>query len=336
MKFTFSQNLKVCGLSLASVLFFSSVTLNPKNVQYQLLSQRTEKLKTCQFFPANRLKFPVRQNDVGYNISGLQFKRILEAVQVTYAPIFKQRGLGNLRIFPLWTNNDVNAFATPLVPNRDPSDTPELPQVSTPVRAIAMFGGLARHPYMTAEGLLMVACHEVGHHLGGAPVYTENGQPTWASAEGQADYFAASKCMRVVLNQIGNNEEWAQKAPVDFDVRKKCLQSFPRDFKQAAICMRSSMAGLTLGRVLATVVQGADPRKLSFQAPDRTIVPATLESYPATVQCRVDTYFAGSVCRVSENVPNSKDPRQGACHLGSFMKQGARPPCWYKDPFVSL
>lgn len=315
------------SLSVTMALLFSAQSLNPLKLAPK---------QVCQFFPANKLKFPVRLNDVGYNITAFQFRRILEVVQTTYEPLFRQRGLEPLRIFPLWENADVNAYATPLLPRRDPNIAPELPQVQGPVRAIAMFGGLARHPLMTAEGLLMVACHEVGHHLGGAPVYTQDGKATWASAEGQADYFAAAKCMRKVLTQVGNNEEWAQKTAVDFEVRKRCLASFPQNFKQAAICMRTAMAGLTLGKVLASANLGENPRLLSFRTPDRTVSPVTLESYPETVQCRVDTYLAGSVCRVSESIPNSKDPRLGACHLGSFTKQGARPPCWYRDPFVSL
>jgi hypothetical protein len=315
------------SLSVTMVLLFSAQSLNPIKMTPR---------PVCQFFPANKLKFPVRFNDVGYNITAFQFRRILEVIQNTYEPLFRQRGLEPLRIFPLWENADVDAYAIPLLPRRDPNIAPELPQVQAPVRAIAMFGGLARHPLMTAEGLLMVACHEVGHHLGGAPVYTESGNSTWASSEGQADYFAASKCMRKVLSQVGNNEEWAQKTPVDFEVRKRCIASFPQSFKQAAICMRTAMAGLTLGKVLASANLSENPRLLSFRTPDRRISPVTIEGYPETVQCRVDTYFAGSVCRVSESIPNSNDPRRGTCHLGSFTKQGARPPCWYRDPFVSL
>jgi len=33
---------------------------------------------------------------------------------------------------------------------------------------IHMFGGLARHPLMTEDAFLLVACHEFGHHYGGA------------------------------------------------------------------------------------------------------------------------------------------------------------------------
>jgi len=49
---------------------------------------------------------------------------------------------------------------------------------------ISMFGGLARHPAITPDAFYLVACHEIGHHLGGAP---KKGNTQWASNEGQAD-----------------------------------------------------------------------------------------------------------------------------------------------------
>lgn len=54
------------------------------------------------------------------------------------------------------------------------------------------FGGLARSRGMTKNGYIAVLCHEIGHHLGGAPLYPRD----WASDEGQADYFATLKCMK--------------------------------------------------------------------------------------------------------------------------------------------
>ena len=63
---------------------------------------------------------------------------------------------------------------------------------------VNMYGGLARHPLVTVDGFMMVVCHELGHHIGGAPRKGGWGS-VWASNEGQADYFAGLKCMRRVL-----------------------------------------------------------------------------------------------------------------------------------------
>jgi Zn-dependent protease with chaperone function len=54
-----------------------------------------------------------------------------------------------------------------------------------------MFGGLARDPLVTKDGFSAVICHEIGHHIAGAP---RKGF-SWASNEGQADYFATTKCL---------------------------------------------------------------------------------------------------------------------------------------------
>ncbi|CAB4149789.1 hypothetical protein UFOVP558_32 [uncultured Caudovirales phage] len=57
---------------------------------------------------------------------------------------------------------------------------------------IDAFGGLARHPKMTKNAFIAVLCHELGHHIGGAPKYRAD----WASNEGQSDYFATLRCMK--------------------------------------------------------------------------------------------------------------------------------------------
>ena len=34
---------------------------------------------------------------------------------------------------------------------------------------INLYGGLARHPLITEDAYALVICHEIGHHIGGAP-----------------------------------------------------------------------------------------------------------------------------------------------------------------------
>ena len=62
---------------------------------------------------------------------------------------------------------------------------------------VSIFGGLLRHQYIQIEGAGLVLAHEIGHHLGGAPRYTTQGL-TWASCEGQSDYWGALVAMRNV------------------------------------------------------------------------------------------------------------------------------------------
>jgi len=67
-----------------------------------------------------------------------------------------------------------------------------------------MFGGLARHETMTPDGFATVVCHELGHHLGGVPKKFSWFGNSWASNEGQADYFGIMKCLRKMFEHEDN------------------------------------------------------------------------------------------------------------------------------------
>jgi hypothetical protein len=288
----------------------------------------------CGFFPANKLKFPIRPSG---HMTEQTFRHILKTVAQIYEPIYRQNGKPRLEIFARWTDDTVNAFAF-ICNEPDKLGTPNYPAEChrmqtgpgrfSPVSIVTMFGGLARHPLMTPEGYILVACHEIGHHLAGYPRYDKN--TSWAATEGQSDYFATAKCARKVLKAIGNNAAWAQRAPVAFEIRNTCGRNFGVNTEAAAVCMRSSMAGLTLARVLGSL--RANPSAINFPNTDKTIVPATFEGHPEA-QCRLDTYVAGSVCRVSENEDFSPlDARKGSCGPGRVESNGFRPRCWFRPP----
>lgn len=44
-------------------------------------------------------------------------------------------------------------------------------------------------------------CHELGHHLGGAPFKPDI---SWMSTEGQADYFSGSTCLKKIWRDEDN------------------------------------------------------------------------------------------------------------------------------------
>lgn len=79
-----------------------------------------------------------------------------------------------------WQDDRVNAFAWM--------------QGST--RHVAILGGLLRHRAIRQEGAGLVLSHETGHHFGGNPRYPSGN--TWASCEGQSDYWGASVAQRTV------------------------------------------------------------------------------------------------------------------------------------------
>lgn len=62
--------------------------------------------------------------------------------------------------------------------------------------AIIVYGGMLRHPQIGNAELTLVLCHELGHHLGGAPTAARGG---WSACEGQADYWSTHACFHRVL-----------------------------------------------------------------------------------------------------------------------------------------
>lgn len=245
------------------------------------------------FFPKNDLRFPV---GIESATTEREFNQILDEIEEIYTPIVASMG-AKLQVQRRWTDATVNAYA-----NR-----------SGKTWMISMFGGLARHPEITSDAFALVACHEMGHHLGGDPkvpflFFFES----WATNEGQSDYYGTLKCMRRLFANDDNRMAMLG-VEVPASVQKQCQASF-RGTEEVALCERSAMAGLSLGRVLASLRKGPMPE---FDTPDPKVVRSTFHKHPAA-QCRLDTYFAGAICAKDKGMCTSADPA------------GARPLCWYK------
>ena len=97
---------------------------------------------------------------IASNISKSQFFNIIARASSYYAPIIDKHHWGDLKIRGYWNSSLVNASA-----ERKGDDW-----------IVNIFGGLARRPEITTEGLTLVLCHELGHHLGGFPFVSK-----WAS-----------------------------------------------------------------------------------------------------------------------------------------------------------
>ena len=258
------------------------------------------------FLPPNDMSIPVDSLQAK-GITEKQFNDVMDQIQSLYGPVVAAHG-GTLVIKRRWDNGMVNAYA-----ERIGSDY-----------IIHMYGGLARHEAVTQDGMALVACHELGHHIGGAPKKWGN---DWASNEGQADYFANLKCLRRVFaspgaasfTRLAGEEDWARAA-----CQKSYSQPVDRD-----ICVRASMAGMSVTTLMRMRRNEAElPR---FETPDPNVVSETIDLHPGT-QCRLDTYVAGSLCArpVDEEVSES-DPAPGTC-TRSEERVGLRPRCWYKPP----
>jgi hypothetical protein len=266
-------------------------------------------------FPPNNLRFPVNPKKGQMSIG--VFNAVLRKINSVIPQMPELVSNSKVKIMPMWENDDVNAYATITQSENNPG-------VVTQQRIIAMFGGLARHPMMTVDGFALVACHELGHHFGGYPVKGNS----FASAEGQADYYGTTKCLRVVFAGE-NNVQLMNRRAVDMTARLKCNHAFPNNKEDAAICMRSAMAGLALGTTLGSL--GSTIEVVKFNTPEKEVVTETNTSYPST-QCRLDTYFRGSLCPEPTNQAMSfSDANKGACRQNSVLDFGSRPVCWFKN-----
>jgi hypothetical protein len=258
------------------------------------------------FLPENNLRIPVGAKVLGGGITQQQFNAVIDEVESLYAPVVSNLG-GRLVVNRKWDDATVNANATRLGG-----------------WVVNMYGGLARHQTITPDGFALVMCHELGHHLGGAPK-VGNFLNKWASNEGQSDYFATLKCLRkVFLND--NNPALLRKMNAPKPLVDACTKAWANK-DDRAICVRSGMAGASVAALFASLRQQPEAK---FDTPDSKVVSRTDDSHPAH-QCRLDTYFQGALCEIGMNEDVSqKDEVKGTCHKSLGHKIGLRPLCWFK------
>lgn len=258
------------------------------------------------FLPENNMRIPVGMKLNG-GLTQPQFNAVISKIEKIYAPIVANMG-GKLSVERLWTDENVNAYAK--------RDTPA-------VWTVQMFGGLARHPEITTDGFSLVLCHELGHHIGGAPKKKNTMNP-WAGSEGQSDYWATLKCLRRVwINDNNANAVKNLQAPAYLVAA--CKKSFTRD--DVNICIRAGMAGASVAALFASM---DNSKEANFNTPDASQVSSNFDGHPAT-QCRLDTFFQGSICELAftEDV-DQRDEIKGTCHGVTGHTIGLRPRCWHK------
>lgn len=260
---------------------------------------------TTGFLPENNLNISVGDKAAN-TMTEEKFLAIVGRVESVYSPIIKEMG-ATLFMNNAWTDGTVNASAQ---------------QYGTKWQ-VNMYGGLARHALTTDDGFMMVVCHELGHHIGGAPRYDKN--TDWAANEGQADYFAGLKCMRRIL-QNDDNIAIVSKMTIDAEATKQCQLVYKSE-SEIALCQRVAMAGKSLGSLLGSLGGNSN---VNFNTPDKKTVRVTNDAHPAA-QCRLDTYFQSMLCdkSIDENV-SKEDPIPGTCIKRDGYAKGVRPLCWYK------
>lgn len=186
---------------------------------------------------------------------------------------------------------------------------------------IVISENIINHEDITPDGIDFILCHELGHHLGGAPKKQRGatGKIDWSSVEGQADYFASVKCLPLYYSsETKKNKKpdtlfYSQYSKEDVDtVRPLCRDS---------TCERIILAGLSFSRFYSTFRD--DWKKPVPGIKTAYKVEETLSKHPRP-QCRLETVVAGTSC---QNVYDfdPQDVRVGAC----MEAPGKRPACWF-------
>lgn len=269
------------------------------------------------FFPAdwNETR-PVANN---FGASYAEFNEALDRIESIYKPIIASYG-AKLVVNRLWENESVNASA------QQKKDLFGRMQYH-----INMYGGLARHEAIDVDGFIMVACHEIGHHIGGAPKKVRS---PWASSEGQSDYYASLHCFRKIYSAQENiNWYMARGGSSGFSshLMKKCTENY-YEADKIALCLRTVKAGQALSNLLASGRSSTQPHILT---PDAKQVCNNDHSHPQA-QCRLDTYYQGALCYLGDSQTLSdSDTNQGTCNRLAMYDTGLRPLCWFKPSHTS-
>lgn len=256
------------------------------------------------FMPKNDMYIGVGQKSIN-GMDEAMFNKVIDRAIEHYEPIFSERG-ATLKVYRKWEDGTVNAYAKQIGKTWE----------------VHMFGGLARHQHVSPDGFALVMCHEMGHHLAGAPKVTRFFMKTWASNEGQSDYWASMKCFRRIY-QEDNNQEIVSAMNIDPVVHEKC-DAIWKDAEENALCKRVAQAS----KGLATLLNGDRP--VNFATPDQSVVSKTNHKHPKG-QCRLDTYFAGALCTKDLNdVVSNENQEDGVCNRFEGFDEGVRSRCWFK------
>jgi len=200
-------------------------------------------------------------NLVSNDMTEEMFNKIIDIGKEVYAPIAAEWN-ETLTVNALWTDATVNANAS-----RDGDGWTE----------INMYGGLARRDEVVPIGFALVLCHELNHLYGGLPYINVSLK---MSAEGQADFSGAGWCLKNIVEKLADD--------TNIDITPYMEKSCTGD----NICLQQLAGGNSLGKLLAVLNREKVP---NFETPDKTIVKKTNTSYPKTTQCRLDSYFNGTI-----------------------------------------
>jgi uncharacterized protein YkwD len=246
-----------------------------------------------KFMPDNDLWTEDKQQ--ASNITEEEFNQVLDDIEAVYQPIISGMG-ATFQLERAWSDSTVNAYA----------DQKGCPGTGCKM-IVHMYGGMARRSEMNVAGFGLVACHEIGHHLGGFPLWDNS---PWASNEGNSDFYANYVCAPRVFSRL--------PVPAVSQLAKDKCDAAWSDQPGRESCYKGLDGGLALSKLLAVLGSTKIPQ---LDTPDPTVVEKTQSKHPKA-QCRLDSYLAGSLCSKAYDVNQIPKDELAFC--------ATRPKCWFK------
>lgn len=282
-------------------LFTSSISLAcPLNSETQCFSEM--KSANIKLTPPNIM--------ASSTVTLAEYNSIFDKIRRIYTPIFAQSGF-ELLLESDWNDGTLQAFSTAKIKNPHR-------------RKVYVSGGYARKNLQSKETLLTTICHEIGHHLGGYPQMS--GQSWPASAEGQADYYATSKCMKLVLqDEVALNKQIAESADVPEFVKDECSKQFSTSDEQN-LCIRLAVASEKQGQSFMSETMASF---IHLDNMDTSKVDSIDYTHPRA-SCRMTTLYQGALCNLNPRTAFSiNEELTGGCHAKNGHQLGVRPLCWF-------
>lgn len=204
-------------------------------------------------------------------------------------------------IFKVSEQSSINAYAT--------IDNDDIPTVVIPKK-------LFSHPLIDIDGISLLICHEIGHFYGGAPKqYRGNSKKkSWSSAEGQADFYSTSICLKKLLPQNNPKFDIDKYPNIKIELSQIC---------QNQNCFRIGLASYKISKIYAEIKFWN--RELSVLKKDSSKVFQILRGHP-NPQCRLDTLIAGLLCQEIRDLSQSEE-----LFLTCTEEQYKQPSCWFSS-----
>lgn len=205
----------------------------------------------------------------------LSFEKINHLIIDTYAPVVAHKYHAILELKELW-HDFGGAFKV---------DSAQKP-MGEPRFVITLTGQIPHNPHMNADGYAIVACHEIGHIVGGSP-YQNRRLTMWSAVEGQADYYATNECM---WHYVKRTKQENSPKSVDDQSAALCQGFYGTNLEKFEGCLRIISGIIAFRDYFNSTTSYANP--VSLWRYDPRVVKETLNKYPSN-QCRIDTMIAG-------------------------------------------